>query len=323
MISGFVISYTLDNTPNLLSFYKNRFIRLFPAMLLCSLITFAVDSWVDVHHLFGHALEIKNFLPSLTFINPNLWKLITGIDFHWLNGSYWSLWVEVQFYVIASAVYFLNKSNFFRNMLLVGIAVGIAKYIPINLLGKQQLYKLLPVLTAWHYGNEIFNITFYITWFLPGVVFYQLYKGINIKEYPFILVCCIIMLCYLVRDTQVFFSTAFYQTLLGCLLMFTLFLLMIYRKRYLRLLENSFLSRIGVISYSIYLIHENTGILLMNKYGKYMGVWSPVSPLIVIVLVIGFAWLSYRFYEKKVSIFLKRKFANLGRKRVDPLYKEQ
>ncbi|HTD39422.1 MAG TPA: acyltransferase family protein, partial [Mucilaginibacter sp.] len=30
MISGFVISYTLENTPNLLSFYKNRFSRLFP-----------------------------------------------------------------------------------------------------------------------------------------------------------------------------------------------------------------------------------------------------------------------------------------------------
>jgi len=209
MISGFVISYTLENTPSLLSFYKNRFIRLFPAVLLCSLITFTVSRALDGRNLFGNAHQIKNFLPSLTFINPNLWKLITGIDFHWINGSYWSLWVEVQFYAIASAAYFISKKNFFRNMLLVGIAVAIAKYIQINLIGNHtaylKLHGLLPIFVSWQYGNELFNITFYITWFLPGVFFYHLYKGIDIRKYPFTGVCGIILLFYLVRDTWVFF----------------------------------------------------------------------------------------------------------------------
>jgi peptidoglycan/LPS O-acetylase OafA/YrhL len=93
---------------------------------------------------------------------------------------------------------------------------------------------------------------------------------------------------------------------------------MIYRKRYLVFLENAFLSRIGVISYSIYLIHEDIGVLLINKYGKYMGSWSPASPFIVMILAVCFAGLSYRFYEKRVALFLKRKFAEKGEKKISP-----
>src|SRR5258708_38866163 len=38
IISGFVISYTLENTTGFGSFMKNRFIRLFPPMLLWSIV---------------------------------------------------------------------------------------------------------------------------------------------------------------------------------------------------------------------------------------------------------------------------------------------
>src|ERR1700755_1312107 len=61
MISGFVISYTLENTPNLSSFYKNRFSRLFPPMLLCTIIIFVILSLLDDDYLFRNAHEIKNF----------------------------------------------------------------------------------------------------------------------------------------------------------------------------------------------------------------------------------------------------------------------
>jgi peptidoglycan/LPS O-acetylase OafA/YrhL len=87
MISGFVISYTLENTANLRSFYRNRFTRLFPPMLLCSLITFITVRFLDDHYLFGSAHEMKNLVPGLTFINPTLWTLVTNVNFHWVNGS--------------------------------------------------------------------------------------------------------------------------------------------------------------------------------------------------------------------------------------------
>ena len=312
MISGFVISYTLDNTTGLLSFWQNRFSRLFPPMLLCSAVTFIMVCWLDDHQLFKNAHEIKNFVPGLTFINPLLWTLITSINFHWINGSYWSLWVEIQFYIISSGLYFLSKIHFFRNMLLAGIVIAMIKYIPISFLNDHGAYveahELQTFFNGWRYGDEIFNISFYITWFLPGVVFYQLYKGFNIKHNIFPALCTAVMLFCLVRDTRVFFTASFNVTMIACLLMFALFLLMIYQKKYLSFLENAFLARIGVISYTIYLIHEVTGVLLINKYGKYFGEWSAALPFVIIILSIHFAELSYRFYEKKAALLLKRIF---------------
>jgi len=144
MISGFVISYTLAHTEGLLSFFRNRFSRLFPPMLLCSLVTFAVMCFLDDHYLFRSAHQVKNFAPGLTFTNPSIWTLLTKVNFQWLNGSYWSLWPEIQFYVISSGLYFLSKKHFFRNMLVVGILISFIKYIPIHFLDSHIQYLRAP-----------------------------------------------------------------------------------------------------------------------------------------------------------------------------------
>jgi peptidoglycan/LPS O-acetylase OafA/YrhL len=90
------------------------------------------------------------------------------------------------------------------------------------------------------------------------------------------------------------------------ILMIVLFVLMIYKRHYLSFLEHPLFMRIGVISYSVYLAHENIGVLLINKYGGYLGRWNPLSALIVIVLIVVLAELSYRFVEKKTARLLKR-----------------
>jgi peptidoglycan/LPS O-acetylase OafA/YrhL len=313
MISGFVISYTLAHTEGLLSFYKNRFSRLFPPMLLCSVITFIVFFFLDNNNLSGDAHNVKNFLPSLTFTNPSIWASLTGRDFHWLNGSYWSLWPEIQFYIISSALYFLSKKHFLRNMLVAGIVIIFIKYIPIYFLNSHaqylQLHGGIAFFRAWRTGDEIFNITFFMGWFLPGVLFYHLYKGFRFNKQVFIGVCSLIVIFCLWRCISLFFANSLYTMLISSIFTLALFLLMIYRKRYLIFLESPFLTRIGVISYTIYLIHEDIGVLLINKYGKYLGDWSFLSPFIITIMAIGFAELSYRFYEKKAAVFLKQLFS--------------
>src|SRR5258706_4991330 len=64
IISGFVISYTLEGTDSLSSFWKNRFIRLFPPLLACTIITFGVAGILDSHLLFSDSHKAINFLPT-------------------------------------------------------------------------------------------------------------------------------------------------------------------------------------------------------------------------------------------------------------------
>ncbi len=148
--------------------------------------------------------------------------------------------------------------------------------------------------------NSLFNITQFICFFSLGVVFHYLYKGGTIKLVS--LSSCCIGLLFLVQ-LYVFDRLSLRLTFIG---MIVLFVLMVYKRRYLSFLEHPFFMRIGVISYSVYLAHENIGVLLINKYGGYLGRWSPLSVPIVIALIIVLAELSYRFVEKKTARLLKR-----------------
>jgi peptidoglycan/LPS O-acetylase OafA/YrhL len=303
IISGFVISYTLENTADFKAFFKNRFIRLFPPLLLCTLITFGAAALLDKDNLFSFAHRSRNLLPSLTITNPRIWELLTKGNFAWINGSYWSLWVELQFYVIASTLYFLGKKNFFRNMLFASLALSVIKYSPTVLLntswGNHLPGVIISFIRGWRFADELFNICFYILWFALGVICHQLYKGLPFRGNSFLYCCIAIVLCLLYTDRFV------YSGWLLHLLMAGLFGLLIYKRRLLSFLDIPLFKRIGVISYSIYLIHEVIGVLLIDRFGGFLG-WSPLIPLLVIILTILFAELSYRFYEKRSSILLKK-----------------
>jgi len=301
IISGFVINYTLENTSNLFSFLRNRFARLFPAMLLCSLITFLVAGLLTKPQDITEAHQVRNFLPSLTFTNPTLWTLFTGKTFHWINGSYWTLWVELQFYTLAAVIYYAGKRHFLRNFIMAAVLISVFKDFP-NLAGAAHPR----IIYWWRTSTEIFNLTFNICWFCFGIYFYQLFKGLpfgirHLRSYGWLAIA----LC-LAWDLHNFYENS-RDMLVSCVLMCFLFLLMIYWKSALVCLENRVVTYIGKISYSIYLIHEVIGLLLINSYSRYLGHFAFLSPFLVILMAIVFAAVSFKFYESKIVEWLRRR----------------
>ena len=194
-------------------------------------------------------------------------------------------------------------------MLLAGMAISLSKYIPLYFLKYHPAWshpgRWNAFFYGWKYINELFNITFFLIWFLPGVVFYRLYTGFRFAQHRFAGILSIILFFYLLIETRVFNATTYYVTQLAGLFMIAFFLLLIYKRKYLFFLDVPFFRRVGVISYTVYLIHEPIGVTLINKYGGLPGLLSPLALFVVIMMVIGFAELSYRFYETKVSSFLK------------------
>ena len=95
MISGFVIFMTLDKSESYISFLKKRWLRLFPAMLIASLLLFAVGGFFPEWS--AMTPYVRNLLPGLIFTNPETLTQITGIEFKSMAGSFWSLYVEAVF----------------------------------------------------------------------------------------------------------------------------------------------------------------------------------------------------------------------------------
>jgi len=306
IISGFVICYTLENTSGLASFWKNRLIRLLPPMVLCSLIIFLVFNAFDNENLFPHAHAAENFLPCLTFTKPGIWTMLVRqrFDFGYIDLAFWSLWVEVQFYIVASLFFFANPDRFFRKLIILTLVLNALNWIPTSFMLDPASYHvphfLQKSLIKTYFFTKLFDLKYYLTWFVIGAFFHRLFMK---KEIRLLSLEGIGMSLLFIHQ---FFWCEKWQLQLLYLLMLLLFYCMVYKESVLSFLDKPFLRRVGALSYSVYLIHDQLGLLLIRKLGPYLGKWSPIMPLIVIGLAIGFGELSFRLYEKRVSAFLKK-----------------
>jgi peptidoglycan/LPS O-acetylase OafA/YrhL len=168
-ISGFLISYSLErNNFDLKKYFKNRSLRIFPALWLCTIIT------TILLLCFGQITIIKDFFTwffaQISFfqfyVSPSLKSWGVGHP----NGSLWSIAVELQFYVILPAIlYLINKV---KHRFLANLIIGLFFILSIV---------LKYVITEGHWGgnNETFRkllnttVFVYLHFFLTGIAIYK------------------------------------------------------------------------------------------------------------------------------------------------------
>jgi len=301
-ISGFVITQTLHNANSPAHFIAKRFSRLFPTMLICSALTYAVSFIFPV----SYSSTLYSFLPSLTFLDPAIFNFIFHTDkFDWMDGAYWSLFTEVRFYAMAAIVYFVSKNNFYRNFmalaLLVGISFPTAIYLQFNQI------------------RSAFNFIFIanqLPWFVFGVACYYLHHKKNKKAIAAAFVSFISMSLYIVAigkrpympfDGEVVF--------LAMLVIFTLIFCVMKIQFINKLLSFKPLVAIGMASYSLYLLHQEIGQTLIQvvqmKFSSIPGI-TAFMPISILIIGIFTSLAIYGFYEKpinkKLNCFFNRKF---------------
>lgn len=91
-----------------------------------------------------------------------------------------------------------------------------------------------------------------------------------------------------------------------------MFLILVYKPNILNFLNAKLITRIGLISYTMYLLHQFIGVILINKLSNIIGIpaLAPVIPLIIMAFVAFTAELIYRFFEHPVNLFLKNQIRN-------------
>lgn len=304
MISGFVIFYTLDHTQSLKQFWIKRFIRLFPAMLIASLITFTIFNLFDKNILFKQSHPVLNFLPSLTFITPLFFETLFKpwhIEIDYLSGSYWSLWPEVQFYFLSSSLYFINKEKFFKRFMIVTLVIILFNWFIGDY--SQQFIALKdfePFYNLWFV--DIFNLPRYLIFFVIGVLLYKLFK----KD-PMRIRSSVVLAWLAIITTFMFLMANDENVRIAYSIMLCLFLLGTYWPKLLMPFENKWLVQIGLASYFIYLIHENISILIINSYGRYFKPYGFVLPVILMVLICLLSILFTIYIDKNIASFLKKR----------------
>lgn len=124
IISGFVIYASLENTKNYRDFIVKRFLRLSPAMLICSTIIFVFFRFLYTGEGYANSKLFSNYLIANTFIDPTFINIFYGrVRYYYLDGAFWSLWVEICFYTLIGLLYFINKKNFIQYYVIICFAV--------------------------------------------------------------------------------------------------------------------------------------------------------------------------------------------------------
>ncbi|SFM94729.1 Peptidoglycan/LPS O-acetylase OafA/YrhL, contains acyltransferase and SGNH-hydrolase domains [Algoriella xinjiangensis] len=303
IISGFVILYSLGNTKTYTEFLKKRYIRLAPAMFICSLITFCFFYFIYTGPDFVNSKSFANLLIANTFIDPHIFNLPSGtLKYYYIDGSYWSLWVEVCFYLMIGFLYYRNKKTYIRDFVIICVI-----FFPIYfILSSDTAHHILQkqfnlkkeTLDYFHLLSRCFVIFRESFWFMIGMFLYKLYNNKSDKKYiVFIIICALILVLQEKLDLGVVLLTIF--TLIT-------YFTFIYNPKYLNFLTNPIITKIGVSSYSIYLIHSYLGMGIIKMYNKYVGHESFVIYFLVIFIVLLFGLFSYRYLEKPLSNLLKK-----------------
>ncbi|RXZ38953.1 acyltransferase [Oxalobacteraceae bacterium CAVE-383] len=270
LISGFAIFMTLEKCENFRDFIMRRWLRLFPAMLICSIAVFASVRLFPERPA-GMA-RWRDLLPGLTFIEPTWWGFLLGSPQGVIEGAFWSLFVEVKFYFVAGLLYFLiggrKMVTVLTALFLCAAALARLRHMfPGMPLGIPNL--VLEAASAGQFG-----------WFAAGALYYRYFHERRPQLLP--------AACAVAIAAAAATGGLRPQQTEAALLVVLLFTTAVSLRSVRLMLSGRLLLYLGFISYPLYLLHENIMVAMIVKIGRAMP-WFPqiLMPLPPILAVIG------------------------------------
>jgi peptidoglycan/LPS O-acetylase OafA/YrhL len=287
VISGFVIALTLENCNSPYEFFVRRFARIWPALLVCSILTFLIVKASSSPYSAATRQDWPSFLPSLTLTPNKLWSTyFPSVDF--VDTVYWSLLVEARFYVIVAVIFWsFNRSNLARNLVV---------FTYINILCRAALQRIIPG------SNVIYSLILvpdFMPWFAAGAVFYELCTNRVRPGYAVVLLCSMMVIIF---RTSTFVGDSGLNPLIissFAVLFFTAFWLVATKSPIARCLETRPLVWIGVCSYSVYLLHNGIGKVILTSIPKGTPIALQLALIVAVAVVMIVAgYVSFRLVEQ-------------------------
>lgn len=292
-ISGFVIALSLERCHSIAEFAVRRFARLWPTMLLCSLLTSAV---LAIWPRFW-APALANLLTSLSFIDGRVWShFISHWDADWVDGVYWTLFVEVRFYALAAAVYFLMPRRFMAALAALAV-LAVGAQVALRAVGIERWAGML----------DLALIPGYLPWFLVGVAALADLRGPGRSAAGLLVIAGALLLILVLFNDGMSHRWTHGSGPLH-LVAFVGVVALLFAPAHVdtirRVLCHPWLTAIGVSSYSLYLLHQYAGITLIAVISDVLalhGAPALAVSLLVLALFLGMARSIFMLWETPIN----------------------
>ncbi len=283
VISAFLITLSLQKSQAFWQFAARRLIRLWPTLFVCGTLTFAITTALGPEQL---VRGFGEYAVSLLFIPPNYLNVLPSVDdWHWLDGAYWSLWVEVRFYAAVGFLYFLSPQRFERNWFLFFVLVSLAATLP-----SPVSYVVSKVLFA-----------DYLPFFAMGIALagYTSGRDTQLSIAMFLTAIAVLILRDFSGDESILSGTGF-----SYLLVIGLSLYGLLRTSPSAVLSSRLFVVLGRSSYGYYLLHQNAGLALANAFAEVMP--AVLGMLLGQALIMAFCVALTLLWEEPMRAFLSK-----------------
>ncbi|ROY64266.1 acyltransferase family protein [Enterococcus faecium] len=291
VVSGFLMAKnTIRDEKNrqfsFLHFYYKRIKRIYP-FLLFSLVVSIFILGISNIRLIGN---IRSELPSLIFGYNNWWQLNQGVSYFdsYFNASlfkhYWSLSVELQFYLIWSFLFIVikrmrRKQVFYLIYTLIFVSILFSLFLPSAKAYYHTVAKLFPfLLGVWGYFNRI----------TIGRFFEQ-------NTFSKIWLLLLASLCLILFPIFPYTLNELLISICFALLLASVDDVNIAKKTKIASTKLSF---VGKISYELYLVHFPVLIALTNLFKHYHLKYLDIASLFTVFLC---TLLMITFFRKGVQ----------------------
>lgn len=292
LISGFVVPFSIRGTRPLRRFAISRIFRLYPAL------------WLAVIAL-SVFFTYQGSAPSVATILANMTMFPSFIGFQWLSGIYWTLTIELIFYVLCAALFWKNALY----------APKIVTLFALLLIGSTTL----PILMRMHAGINlpVQYIGLHVSFLYCGLLLRLAMIDQKAGAWTGAIIVTIVQFSVLftIGDFSLergdsFFLIGKLPIIVAYILAFIVFICAVYSGKP----QSSLLSFGGSISYSIYLFH-GIAALLTYQFLPLTGNWADLlTGLVSLSLTILISHSVYKYLEIPM-ITLGRKFSSRNESR--------
>lgn len=285
IISGYVIFKSAQGV-TVRAFVASRVARLYPAYWVAVCLTAGL-AWSLASTTFG--VSLRDFLINLTMVMHWL-PLSLGVAL--VDGAYWSLAVEFQFYLMIGLILWTGTLARIEALLTGWLMLSIVDFV-------RRMY--LP---------EVWLALEWAPLFSAGILFHQVrHEGMTRQRYLLLWCCYMVALAHatipgeLLKGSVDGSARSAWVVAAVLTLCFGVFALIAAGRWRLR--GSALIKWIGALTYPVYLLHQNIGYLLLESWkGSGLGFAMRLTGVVAVVLLLSV--LVHQGIERRLGPRLRR-----------------